>query len=106
MALNDLELSLMAFPQSWADGTLTVRVLVLPVGNPLGAVGSVPKFAGTRLKLKAIVLPGDALPSTSAVPTLSVPFETIPPPATVAILSSLQAKLNPGTTITTGKLTV
>ena len=49
--LDDLELSLMAFPQSWTAGTnsLAVNLLVLPVGDPTGPIGSVAKFAGTTL---------------------------------------------------------
>ena len=64
--LDDLELSLMAFPQSWtaATHTLAVNLLVLPVGNPLGPVGSVPKFAGTTLKLNARLMTGEALPAS------------------------------------------
>ena len=51
--LDDLELSLMAFPQTWtaATHTLAVNLLVLPVGDPTGAVGSVSTFTGTTLKL-------------------------------------------------------
>ena len=66
--LDDLELSLMAFPQSWtkATGTLAVNLIVLPVGDPTGPVGSVPVFAGTTLKLTAQLLTGGALLSTIA----------------------------------------
>ena len=62
--LDNLELSLMAFPQSWtaATHTLSVNLLVLPVGNPLGPIGSVPKFAGTTLKLTARLITGQAPP--------------------------------------------
>ena len=78
--LDDLELSLMAFPQSWtaATHTLAVNLLVLPVGDPLGAVGSVPKFAGTTLKLTLRLITGEALPASGTArrrsPCRSPPF--------------------------------
>jgi hypothetical protein len=105
--LDDLELSLMAFPQSWtaATETLAVNVLVLPVGNPLGQVGSVAKFAGTTLKLTAHLITGEAFPSGGAAAALSVPFQAVPPPGAVALLSGLQGRLKPGTVLTTGKVT-
>ena len=70
--LDDLELSLMAFPQSWtaATNTLAVNLLVLPVGDPLGPVGSVPTFAGTTLKLNVQLITGEALPATARPPAL------------------------------------
>ncbi len=105
--LDDLELSLMAFPQSWtaATHTLAVNLLVLPLGNPLGAVGSVPKFAGTTLKLTIRLMTGEALPASGTVPALTAPFAAVPPPGAVALLTGLQARLPTGTTITTGKIT-
>jgi hypothetical protein len=105
--LDDLELSLMAFPQSWTAAThrLTVNLLVLPVGNPLGAVGSVPKFAGTTLKLNARLIQGEALPASGTAAALTVPFAAVPPAGAVALLSGLQSRLPSGATITTGKVT-
>jgi hypothetical protein len=105
--LDDLELSLMAFPQSWtaATHTLAVNLLVLPVGNPLGAVGSVPTFAGTTLKLNARLITGEALPASGTPAALTVPFAAVPPIGAVALLTGLQSRLPAGTTITTGKVT-
>ena len=105
--LDDLELSLMAFPQSWtaATNTLAVNLLVLPVGNPLGAVGSVSTFAGTTLKLNAHLITGEALPASTVTPALTVPFAAVPPAGAVALLTGLQSRLPSGTTITTGKVT-
>src|SRR6516164_718187 len=104
--LDDLELSLMAFPQSWtaATHTLAVNLLVLPVGDPTGPVGSVPTFAGTTLKLKAQLITGEALPASGTKPALSVPFSAVPPPGAVALLDSMKARLPAGTTITTAKV--
>ncbi|MBD5633658.1 MAG: hypothetical protein IAI49_04180, partial [Candidatus Eremiobacteraeota bacterium] len=105
--LDDLELSLMAFPQSWTatSGTLAVNVLVLPVGDPLGPIGSVPAFAGTTLKLTAELITGEALPASGATPAFATPFVAVPPPGAVALLTSMTARLPAGTTVTTGKIT-
>ena len=104
--LDDLELSLMAFPQSWTatTHTLAVNLLVLPVGNPLGPVGSVAKFAGTPLKLNARLITGSALPASGMAAALTVPFTAVPPPGAVALLTGLQSRLPAGATITTGKV--
>jgi hypothetical protein len=105
--LDDLELSLMAFPQSWtaATHTLAVNLLVLPVGNPLGPVGSVARFAGTTLKLNARLITGQALPASGTAAALTVPFAAVPPAGAVALLTGLLSRLPAGTTITTGKVT-
>lgn len=105
--LDDLELSLMAFPQSWTQATNTLRVnlLVLPVGSPLGPVGSVPVFAATTVKLTAQLIAGPALPSTGTAPAHVEPFVAAPPIGAVALLTSMQARLRAGTTVTTGKVT-
>jgi hypothetical protein len=105
--LDDLELSLMAFPQSWnhATGQLAVNVIVLPVGNPTGPVGSVPVFAGTSLKLLAQLQTGDALPTSVVTPALAVPFTATPPLAALNLLTSMTARLPAGATVTTGKIT-
>ena len=68
MALDDLELSLMAFPQYWdsAKEELSVNLLLLPVGDPLQPLGSGPQFAGTTLYLNARFIAGlDSLPLTT-----------------------------------------
>ena len=51
MALKDIELSLMTFPQRWdgPSGTLSLNILLLPVGDPTAALGTGPKFAGTSV---------------------------------------------------------
>ncbi|MCB8882694.1 hypothetical protein ACELLULO517_20790 [Acidisoma cellulosilytica] len=105
--LDDLELSLMAFPQSWtaATQTLAVNLLVLPIGNPLGAVGSLAKFAGTTLNLNLRLMQGEALPASGNPAALTLPFAAVPPPGAVALLQGLQARLPAGATITTGKVT-
>jgi hypothetical protein len=104
--LDDLELSLMAFPQSWtaATKTLALNLLVLPVGDPTGPVGTVPTFGGTTLKLKAQLITGEALPASGMAPALSNPFVAVPPPGALALLNSMKSRLPAGTTVTTGKV--
>lgn len=104
--LDDLELSLMAFPQSWtaATKTLVVNLLVLPVGDPTGPIGTVPIFGGTTLKLKAQLITGEALPASGTTPALSNPFVAVPPPCALALLNSMKSRLPAGTTVTTGKV--
>ena len=69
MALNDLELSLMAFPQRWdgSSGLLTVNLLLLPIGDPTQPFGGGPQFAGTLVHVTANIVAGltataDAVP--------------------------------------------
>ncbi|WP_433975532.1 hypothetical protein [Tunturiibacter lichenicola] len=104
MALSDLELSLMAFPQNWnaTKQQLTVNLMLLPVGNPLAALGTGPQFAGTTVNLDAAFIAGLAsLPSTTSPVALTVPFLAIPPIGSVSLFNNLLAKLPAGTTVNT-----
>jgi hypothetical protein len=104
MALNDLELTLMAFPQSWnaAKQQVTVNLMMLPVGNPLAPLGTGPQFAGTTVFLDAAFIAGLAnLPSTTSTVALSLPYVGTPPPGAVSLFNGLLAKLPPGTTVHT-----
>jgi hypothetical protein len=108
MALNDLELSLMTFPQNW-DKTkkqINLNLLLLPVGDPTKPLGSGPAFAGTTIKLKGQFISGlDTLPLSSAVPVATSPFTAVPPPAASALFNGLIAKLPAGTTVISTKVT-
>jgi len=79
MALGDVRISLLAFPQRWTGASIEARVLMLPTGDPTNApvpnVG-LPAFAGTSWPLRAMVLPGlDSLlgPDPGSTPG-AVPF--------------------------------
>lgn len=69
------KLTLLPFPQRWEDGNISLRVLVLPRGNPLQplmtgipAVADGPAFVDAGLKLKAMLIPSlDELPSPANV---------------------------------------
>src|SRR5437762_2921456 len=107
MALNDLELSVMAFPQNWSHTSqqLSVNLLLLPVGNPLLPLGTGPQFAGTTIFLNAVILKGlDSLPSTATPAALTVPYMATPPIAAVALFTNLVNKLPAGTNVTSSKL--
>jgi hypothetical protein len=111
MALNDLELSLMAFPQSWipaggaGGGTLQLNVLLLPVGDPTQPLGSGPAFAGTPVPVVATLSAPDALPSPGAGVLLTSQLVLTPPPAAPALFAKLAAQLaGAGITVTSGKL--
>jgi hypothetical protein len=104
MALNDLELSLMAFPQGWdaVRQQLKVNLMLLPVGNPLSPLGTGPQFAGTTVALNAAFIAGlGSLPSTTSPVALTVPYSAVPPVAAVSLFNGLLAKLPPGTTVNT-----
>lgn len=113
MALDDLELSLMAFPQQWApgtqpsgSGTLKVNVLLLPVGDPTQPLGTGPKFAGTAVHVIANLSGPNALPNTGAAPALTRHLVLTPPPVAPALFAQLaQQFAAAGITVTSGKLT-
>jgi hypothetical protein len=68
------KLTLLPFPRHWEEGSLHLRIVVLPRGNPLlslmtgiPGVPDGPAFADAELHLKAMLIPGlDALPSPVA----------------------------------------
>ncbi|MDR3628850.1 MAG: hypothetical protein P4L42_00795 [Desulfocapsaceae bacterium] len=109
MALNDLELSLMAFPQRWdgPSGTLTVNILLLPVGDPTAPLGGGPQFAGTAVPLIVNLAAGLAsLPSTSTAPAKSVSFLAQPPAVATQLFTGLYNQLvAKGIAVKSGKLT-
>jgi hypothetical protein len=108
MALDELELSLMAFPQNWdaVNQKLNVNLLLLPVGDPTKPLGSGPVFAGTPINVKALFIEGlDSLPLTTSPIALTTLFVATPPPAALALFQGLGSKLPAGTTVTSGKLT-
>src|SRR5215468_2778540 len=109
MALNDLELSLMAFPQRWdgPSGNLSLNILLLPVGDPTAPLGSGPKFAGTSVTLVINLASGlDSLPSTTTAPSKTVAFVATPPAVAPTLFTTLFNQLvAKGITVTSGKLT-
>jgi len=107
MALDDLELSLMAFPQRWGGGAIAVNLLILPVGDPTAPLGGGPVFAGTTVHLLANVIAGlEDLPTSTTAPALSEPVVAQPPPVAPALFAALAQQFTAkGIPITSAKLT-
>jgi hypothetical protein len=106
MALNDLELSLMAFPQRWGAGSnlLTVNLLLLPVGDPTAPLGTGPQFSGTSVHLSANIVAGLAtLPSSSTTPSQVTPFFAQPPAVATKLYNQLYTQLVAKSITVTGK---
>lgn len=99
MALADVRLSILAFPQRWSAGTLEARVLLLPAGDPTQPPGAgLPAFAGTDWALRARVLPGlDALLGPNPGGTAgaqSMNFTASAPAGALALFQGLAANFN------------
>jgi hypothetical protein len=94
MALTDLRLSILAFPQRWDGAKIHARVLLLPTGDPLKTANGLPKFAGTTWKLRALVLPGlDAFWAAGAANSASAihaPATLAPPANAVSLFDALR----------------
>jgi hypothetical protein len=108
MALDHLELSIMAFPQRWDGpaGNLQINFLLFPVGDPTAPLGAGPQFAGTSVPLIVNILAGlDPLPKSTSVPTQATPTVAQPPVVAPALFNTLFTQLvNKGVTVTSGKL--
>ena len=100
MALSDVRLSLLTFPQSWDAGVLTARLLLLPVGDPEAPMGAgLPQFAGTAWPLRVTVLPSpDALfgAAPGAAPgAVTFTFTATPPDGAADLFEALRIQLTP-----------
>jgi hypothetical protein len=103
MALKDIELSLMAFPQRWngPSGTLSLNLLLFPLGDPTAPLGTGPHFAGTMVPLVVNFVTGlGALPTTSTAPSQATPFIATPP-----VAPSIYQLVTNGITVKPGVLT-
>ncbi|MFG2142975.1 hypothetical protein ACGFRG_02090 [Streptomyces sp. NPDC048696] len=93
MALSDVQLSLLAFPQRWTGTELQARVLLLPVGDPTAPptpTAGLPKFSGTSWQLRALVRLGrDALYGGTPSGVLEVPFTATAPAGATALFDAL-----------------
>jgi hypothetical protein len=97
MALTDLKLSLLAFPQKWEPNLLRLNLLVLPNGDPLAPlIPAQPRFAGTALHLEAVLVIGlDTLPAPSSPSTQNVPLVVTPPSDALSLFQKFQVDQNP-----------
>jgi len=110
MALNDLELSFMAFPQRGDGGTgkLNFNLLILPVGDPTAPLGGGPEFAGTPIHVVAKIIAGlDSLPATSTAAAQTSPIVAKPPSVAPTLFTTIYKQLiKQGITVTSNKVTV
>lgn len=96
MALKDISFSLMTFPQQWdgSSSTLTVNILLMPVGDPTAPLGGGPKFAGTNVPLVVRLVEGlQALPASTTAPAWSMLFVATPPPVAPVLFGKLRDQL-------------
>jgi hypothetical protein len=96
MAINELYLSLMAFPQAWTpgatpadDSTLAVNVLALPVGDPRQPLGGGVAFANTPIHVIANISDSSDLPSTTTAALVSRPLVLTPPAVATTLFDQL-----------------
>jgi hypothetical protein len=97
MAITDIRLTLMPFPQHW-DGTgIDLRILVAPRGDPTQPlVAGAPSFAKAKLTLNAQLIPSlAALPSPANV-TASVKLTLAPPQNADALFNRIKARVKFG----------
>jgi hypothetical protein len=99
MALLDLALSFMAFPQNWDGSGIELNILLLPSSDPTVKLlpgGSGPPFSGTSYKLQVVFIPGLGAPPVDGDPTSMIFPITTPVPASASTLfNKLKAKLAP-----------
>jgi hypothetical protein len=97
MALADIRLALLTFPQRWTGTQLDATVLVVPSGDPttalFPAVPTTSAFAGTTIPLRAAAVGGlDAMP-TLASP--SDPLTLVGPATAAALFAELKTRFSP-----------
>ena len=95
MAIADIRLTLMPFPQRWDGSEIDLRILVAPRGDPTDPlVAGAPPFAKAKLTLNALLIPSlAALPSPADV-TASVKLPIAPPPNAEALFKQIKARVN------------
>jgi len=100
MALADIRMSILTFPQGWDAGVLEARVLLLPMGDPQAELGAdLPAFAGTAWPLRVTVVPSsEALPGATPGPAsgaMSFTFTATPPEGALDLFQALAVQLMP-----------
>jgi hypothetical protein len=94
MALTDIRLTLMPFPQRW-DGTgIDMRILVAPRGDPTQPLTpGAPPFAKAKLTLDAQLIPSLASLPAPADVTASIKLPIAPPPQAEALFEELASRV-------------
>src|SRR5262249_23069140 len=87
MALADLRLAVMSFPQWWDGATLSLNILCIPSVDPLSTalVGATSAFADHVPKFRAVAIPSlDGFPSTTDPLAARVSVKIVVPSVPVA----------------------
>jgi hypothetical protein len=95
MAVSDIELTLMPFPQRWDGTAIDLRILVAPRGDlTLPLTAGAPAFSKSALKLNACLIPGlTALPAPAKV-TSTVKLAIAPPANADTLFTHIKATVN------------
>jgi len=90
MAITDIKLTLMAFPQSWNGAGIDLNILVAPRDNPLQPLtAGALSFAQAQLKLNALLISSlERLPAPADV-TATLPLAIVPPANAQALFQEL-----------------
>jgi hypothetical protein len=94
-------LTLLPFPQRWAGGSLHVRIVILPRGDPLAplmtgvpGVGDGPAFADADLRLKAMLVSGLAGLPVPGAATAEVSLTPAPQPDRRALFEEIAGQFD------------
>src|SRR5271165_2951145 len=92
MAITDIRLTIMPFPQRW-DGTgIDLQILVAPRGDPTQPlIAGAPAFATAKLTLNAQLIPNLAALPSPANATSSIKLPVAPPPGVAALFNQIKA---------------
>ena len=91
MSIPTSALNLLAFPQHWADGQLTLRFLCLPQGNPLQPLApGQPAFSEAELRFEARLIGSlDHLPRAADALAIGLLMPDEPPSQKAALFAEL-----------------
>ena len=96
MALQQLALSLLTFPQRWDGGNLDLNLLVLPSRDPLAPLSpGGPQFAGTTYDVEIVLVPDIEKPPIDNDPlAILTPITLTPPAEALGLWTALGQSLN------------
>jgi hypothetical protein len=90
MAITDIKLTLMAFPQRWNGAAIDLRILAAPRDNPLQPLtAGAPAFAEAQLKLNALLIPSLARLAAPVDVAASLPLTLVSPANAQALFQEL-----------------
>ena len=97
MALSDLALGLMAFPQNWDGAGIDLNLMLVPATDPTAKLSPAgPPFSGTTYNLQVILIPGLNNPPVDGDPTSKIFSISTPAPASaITLFDTLKTKLAP-----------